>query len=147
MQLWSVSQVADSVPPHPGLPGGVGRHLGDHGGPHLGERDPVPVVAEPAGDDGVRPRVPRPGGFQHRGQGDRLGGGQRHAATDDDQLSVLGVSAGDDALRAGDRADHGADDRFLRGAVLDISTNRATRAGRRRGALRDQALDAGSARA
>jgi len=28
MQLGSVSQVADSVPPHPGLAGGVGRHLG-----------------------------------------------------------------------------------------------------------------------
>ena len=68
MQLGSVPQVANSVSPHAGLPGGVGRDLGDHSGLHLGEPDPITAVAEAAGDDGVRPRVLRPRSFQHRSQ-------------------------------------------------------------------------------
>ena len=45
MQLGSIPQVANSVSPHAGLPGGVGRDLDDHSGLHLGEPDPVTALS------------------------------------------------------------------------------------------------------
>ena len=72
MQLCPVALEAERVAPDAALAAGVGGDLGDDERFNFGDRGAVPAVAEPAGDDGVGPGMPRAGWSEKGGQGSGL---------------------------------------------------------------------------
>src|SRR6476661_4057594 len=77
------------MPPHPALASIVGGDLDDHDRLHPGQHDAIPPAAEPGGGHRVRPRMILGDRRENRRHGERLGSGERGAATDHPQRAVL----------------------------------------------------------